>query len=226
MSACFDQGGVRGDVVFSQRQPGAPVEIHFNLEGLDQFAGEAFGWDIHDFPVRTSLLMPFPCDPALLGDIYNPTGCDINAIPGCAVGDLGERLGELRSDQQWQVFTDNTITLYGSQSVINRALVIEREGGVEGDFICANINQHGARLEILRAGFSNGVIQGDVIFRYAIGRDDAAVEVDLNFIDGNIADNTTVPWSLNFGQAGSNNSCDGVEKDTVSIEIKVDFGLS
>lgn len=127
----------------------------------------------------------------------------------CAMGDLTSKLGGLRFDMPWQSFEDSTLSLTGPDSIIGRSLIIDREDGPSGAFICANIEQLGASREILRAAFENDMIHGDVIIRYAVGRDDVTIEADLYRLD-DVNFNGTGTWTINFGTAGPNNSCDGL----------------
>ena len=135
-----------------------------------------------------------------------------------AAGNLGERNTPLRPDRPWQTFEDSGITLHGENSIIGRALVIDREDG-PGTFICANIEHLGASQEILRATFANGVIQGDVIIRYSIGMDDATVEADLWRIDPGSDPDQTAMWSINHGLAGPNNTCVVSDDNIVSLHV-------
>lgn len=221
VQAVFSQGGITGNVLFSQDAPGEPVKIHVNLMGLDQYT-DSYRWNIGEFPVRTSLLRDFPCAEDKIGGVYNPsnasTACNNTAENMCAAGDLTTKLGNIRFDMPWQIFEDPSLSLTGPDSIIGRSLVIDRGDGPEGAFICANIEQLGVRREILRAAFDNPIIQGDVIIRYAIGRDDAVVEVDIHRVDGNNTDFNSQgnTWSLNFGVPGPGSSCDGVNLDDVS----------
>lgn len=214
VQAVFSQGGIFGNVLFAQQAPGAPIRIHVNLMGLDQYTDQ-YRWSVREFPVRTSLLRDFPCAEDKIGGVYNPTNagedCNNTEENMCATGDLTTKLGNLRFDRPWQVFEDPSLSLTGPDSIVGRPLVIDREDGPEGAFICANIEQLGVRRDILRAAFDNSVIQGDVIIRYAIGRDDTIVEADIHRIDNNNDINSQGnKWSLNFGVPGPNNSCDNV----------------
>lgn len=208
VQAVFSQGGVIGTVAFSQVKPGGPTQIHVNLMGLDQYT-DNYRWSVSEFPVRASLLRGFPCTESNIGGVYNPTDvsgpCNNTQEAMCAVGDLTSRFGALRPDQPWQTFEDPSLPLTGPDSIVGRALVIDRQNGAMGNFICANIEQLGARLEILRAGFDNQFIQGDVIFRYAVGRDDVTVEADLYRATDTVSG--VVRWTVNSGIAGPDNTC-------------------
>ena len=172
VQAVFDMGGVRGYVQFIQEKPGAPVEINVNMAGLDQYPG-SYVWRIHNYPARFSLLEDYPCSESEVGEVYDPDPVDVGTA-----GDLYATHGGIRNDMPIQTFMNTNITLCGPDSIIGRSLRIDR-----GDFewICANIEYHGARVERLRAtyDFDSSRIQGDVILTKVIGRDDATVEVDL-----------------------------------------------
>lgn len=189
VQAVFDMGGVRGYIQFSQKAPGEPVEIHANLEGLDQFA-DSYPWHAHDYPVRTSLLRDYPCSNAEVGGHYDPlnaidnpnynTDCNPNNASVCEVGDFSNKVGLLRNDQQWQTFVDPELDLYGPYSIIGRSLVIHRGIPPENRWICANIEYLGARVDIIRASIIGvNQTQGDVIIHKVAGRDDATIYLDI-----------------------------------------------
>lgn len=197
VQAVFDQAGVTGNVLFIQESPGAPVQIHVNLMGLDQYQRD-YSWSIHEFPVRTSLLRDFPCTNEKLGGVFVGSNTDMTSD-----GDLTGKLGNLRFDLPWQVFEDPTIDLSGPNSIIGRSLVIDRLNGVDGSFICSNIEQLGSRKETLRATFNNPTIQGDVVFHYSIGRDDALIEADIHRIDDPDINSNGNTWALQFSSGGA-----------------------
>ena len=219
MQAVFNQGGVLGQISFSQAQRGDPVVVQVDLEGLDQYT-DNYRWSVHDFPVHSSLLRNFPCSNAELGGVFNPENTpeasgtepvDCNSDPNvaCIVGDFTSKHGPL--NMQTHVFIDPNLDLFGSQSIVGRSLVIDREDGPPGAFICANIEQkaiRGGKLETFRASVDNGIIQGDVIFRFAEGRDEVTIEADLYRVNGLETETQDHSWSLNFGPG--NGICEGV----------------
>lgn len=165
-------GGVRGYVQFFERKPAEPVRITVNLQGLDQYP-DAYQWRIHEYPVRYPLLEEFPCDESEVGGVF-----DVDDDAATMTGDLYARLGGIRNDMQVQTFVDDNITTCGACAIVGRTLRIDIGNQ---QFICANIEYHGARVERLRAtfDFDNSEVQGDVIFTKVAGRDDATIEADL-----------------------------------------------
>lgn len=204
-------GGVRGYVQFVQPSPSSPVKIHVNLQGLDQFS-ESYPWHIHDYPVRNALLRDYPCSADEVGGHYDPRNamanlnyaidCNQNNATACEIGDFSNKLGYLRNDQQWQVFEDPNLNLYGPESIIGRSLVIHRGIQPRNTWICANVEYLGARVDILRAtivGRGGPVTyHGDAIIHKVVGRDDATIYVDFWRND---TINTTIDWNLRLGRA-------------------------
>ena len=207
VQAVFDMGGVRGYIQFSQKAPGEPVEIHANLEGLDQFA-DSYPWHVHNFPVRTGLLRDYPCSNAEVDGHYDPLNaftndtqyaidCNPNNPSACEVGDFSNKLGYLRNDLQWQTFVDSELDLYGPYSIIGRSLVIHRGSQPQNRWICANIEYLGARVDIIRASLvGDNQMQGDVIIHKVAGRDDATIYLD---VWRNDSFNGTLDWQLSRG---------------------------
>lgn len=222
--AVFSQGGISGNVLFVQEKPGAPVKIHVNLMGLDQYS-DAYRWSIREFPVRTSLLRDFPCAEESIGGVYNPANvnlaCTNTADSVCPTGDLTTKLGPIVFNMPWQVFEDPSLILTGPDSILGRSVVIDREDGPEGAFICANIEQLGVRRETLRAAFDNSAIQGDVIVRFSTGRDDAKLEADLHRLDG--GSSTGI---MGFLHSSINNTCEGLEEAVSSMHLAIVFFCS
>lgn len=204
-------GGVRGYIQFDQPSPSQPVRIHVNLLGLDQFT-ESYPWHVHDYPVRNALLRSYPCSDSEVGGHYDPRNAAANpnyatdCFPGnataCEIGDFSNKVGYLRNDQQWQTFEDPNLSLYGSESIIGRSLVIHRGVPEENRWVCANIEYHGARVDILRASLvgRGGPVtyQGDAIIHKVVGRDDATIHVDVWRSDDFTG---AIDWNLRLGRS-------------------------
>ena len=211
--AVFDMGGVRGFVQFFQKNRHEPVEIHVNLEGLDQFT-DSYPWHVHDFPVRYALLNDYPCSPDEVGGHYDPldaisnpnydTDCNMDPTE-CEVGDFSGKLGLLANDQQWQTFVDPNLSLFGPLSIVGRSLVIHRGIPPENRWICANIEYYDSNVEILRASLipasTIAQYEGEVVIYKGKGRDDATIYVDVRTNDPNLEDHE---WNLRLGQSEMN----------------------
>ena len=208
-------GGVRGYIQFFQKSPTSSVEIHVNLEGLDQFTDE-YPWHVHDYPVRSGLLRDYPCSDNEVGGHYDPldaisnpnydTDCNQDNPAACEIGDFSNKLGYLQNNQTWQTFVDPNLNLYGSQSIIGRSLVIHRGVQPENRWICANIEYLGARVDILRASLvgATNMYHGDVIIHKVVGRDDATIYVDVWRGSGS---DGPADWNLRVGSSDA--SCSG-----------------
>ena len=204
--AKFETGGIRGEICFFQEEPGAPVKVTVKLQGLERFEPQEYDWEIHEYPVRFAEYPDFPCSEMTLGDVYTPTECPENSTSTCRYGDLGERLGRLKTTSEPQMFTDNVLDLFGHITPIGRSILLRHTiPGREDPFTCANIEYQGISLQTLRAGF-NDELNGDVIFRRQSGRPGTTLHVDLvSACPPRSFDLTGVAleWSLRDG------SCDG-----------------
>ena len=229
-TAHFDMRGVRGTIQFYQPEPSRPVEIHVQLTGLDKFT-DRYPWHVHMYPVRFGLLRDFPCSDEEVGGHYDPTGASMavnytercaNDPDDCEVGDLSGKLGAL-TDQQWQSFTDSRLSLFGPQSIVGRSIVIHRQDPSETRWVCANIEYNGVRLKTTRFPFMNGPLQGDVIFRRVIGRDDVKINVDLYRIDGGSMNSMNHIWNLRTGTPGAGGDCNPL--GPVSTQIILNVGV-
>lgn len=219
-------GGVTGFVQFSQKNPDDPVEIHVNLEGLDQFT-DSYPWHVHEYPIRYSLLNDYPCSPSEVGGHYDPLGafnnpnyaseCNVNNLTACEVGDFSGKLGRLANDQPWQTFIDPTLSLYGPLSIIGRSLVIHRGNEIENRWICANIEYHDSNVKILRASLRGGSsYQGDVVIHKVNGRDDATVYVDVRTSDMTV---NSRQWNLRLGRGDM--ECRGFSSMVCILKLSV-----
>ena len=206
--------GVLGSVLFYQRKPGAPVEVHVKLEGLEQYT-ETHPWHVHNFPVRYGLLRDFPCSEAELGPHYDPTNAALNNpnyeaecaanASFCEVGDLGGRLGNIRPGGP-KYYVDPHLDLFGARTIIGRSLVIHRENGER--WICGNIEYGGVTKDSIRYAFDQpGPLQGDVIIRRIEGRTEASIHVELYRIDGVGGPSFNHSWNLRVPGKAMDGNC-------------------
>lgn len=207
VSAYFETGGVRGEICFTQPEPGANVTITVKLRGLDQYEPQTFNWNIHEFPIRYSEYIDFPCSQGITGRVFGDADlCPdvvMNVDRNCQ-GALGERLLSLDPTSEPQVFTDNVLNLFGPYSPIGRSIVIRDSVRGGNPLTCANIEYQGISMQTLRADFGEN-LQGDVIFRRQSGRAGTTLRYRLfPTCDSILVDGPTLRWYLRTG------TCDNI----------------
>ena len=192
--ARFNMAELLGDISFYQPERGANVEITVDLRNLDRFYPQGFNWSIREYPVPYAMSDYFPC--ADLGAVYVPIACPDNTSQNCVYGNLGERLGPIRStENKAQTLSDNILDLYGPNTPIGRSIVIERET----ELACANIDYTGISLQTLRAGFNSPALHGEVILRRQNGRSGMTFYGEFYPGCDGIDLGTDLSWSLNRG---------------------------
>ena len=72
------------------------------------------------------------CGAAATGGHYNPPGHP-------SQGELSINLGDLSTPTVWEQYVDNTITLWGPESVVGRSVVIHKNDGAR--WACATIGE-------------------------------------------------------------------------------------
>ena len=212
--------GVNGTLTLYQEHRNAPVQLHVNLDGLDQYPAERFPWHVHMYPVDFSLLQDFPCSLAAIGDHYDPFGVAVGLdtavydarcradVNNCEIGDFSRKLGFLTPERS-QYFTDPDLSLFGPLTPIGRSVLIHRGGGER--WLCANFELHGVKILSLKYNFQNGPFEGDVVIRRIEGRDESKILVDIyrrfQEVDQPLA-SSNHSWSLRKGTLGEN--CTGL----------------
>ena len=200
-----------GDISFYQPERSANVEITVDLQNLDLYYPQSFSWSIREYPLPYGRFPFFPCTDADLGDVYAPIDCPDNTSQNCVYGNLGERLGPIRStENKIQTFSDDVLDLYGPNTPIGRSIVIERETVLA----CANIDYTGISLQTLRAGFNSPALHGEVILRRQNGRPGTTFYAELYPGCDGIDLGASLSWSLNRG------NCDDIGPVSVLLHIK------
>ena len=186
LTAYFETGGIRGTICFTQAEPGAPVTITVNVDGLDQFEPRSFDWEITEYPIQFSEYPDFPCT-------------DLGSKDS-----LSMRHGRLDSTGS-HTFIDDELDLFGPDSPVGRAITISHVIRQNLPVSCANIEYQGISLQTLRAGFNGPELMGDVIFRRQNGRPGATIHVQLC-----AACNFTVLQGLNLDWSLRTGTCDDI----------------
>ena len=178
----FSYNGVTGQVMFTQNSSSSPTLINVTLQGLDRHQGGQYPWHVHQYPFAAAL--GDPCGPSHAGGHYDPLGaignpnyateCSTTSRHLCEVGDLSGKFGLLNSSGT--LFAeDDTLSLYGVQSIMGRSLVIHYN---DTRYTCANIPYPDNYGVVRYAPFRQGAIVGD-IYLHQYGGSATLVYADL-----------------------------------------------
>jgi len=214
----FDYGGVLGTVHLLQRRRNAAwTKVHVQLDGLRGLPGnDEYGLYITEY--QTNLNLADPCAPASIGSTYNPEGID-TSLPGyparcqadhtqCAIGDLATRHSPLTGNDTnvFVDFRDFNLNLYGPNTVIARGMTLKRLDN--GDTLsCCNIELP-TNTRILQAKFRDQVFSGEITivqpqydYTDLTKNENAIIMIDLERIDGGLANLPIIGWQLQRGFA-------------------------
>jgi hypothetical protein len=166
--AIFNVDGVQGTVGFFQGSAGAATRVSLSFKGLSQRAG---AFSIYELPVPASKVESgkgfagFEGSCAEIGEIYKDTKPPSVLLSG--------------AEDYYGSFLDDTINLFGSQSVIGRSFGIFKSSQL---WICATIVETGGPITRLTAALQNpdptgSPVSGLVTFDQLEGSDQASVHV-------------------------------------------------
>ena len=190
------------------------TKLYITLDGLRNLPGTEYGLDVTEYPADLNQINP--CATASVGDVYNPE--DVNtSLPGyparckenykqCATGDLSSRHSSLTHNDSGVLveLTDGNLNLYGSNTVLGRAMTLKRlDTGTT--LSCCNIEVP-TNARILQTLFDGNVFDGEIsivqlqydTINYA--RIENIIMVDLKRTDGGPAD-LVLGWQLQHGVA-------------------------
>ena len=195
------------------------------LDGLDELPGtDEYGFCVTEFPSDVNTVDP--CAVAIVGGIYNPEGVDMSLSDypdrcqgdhgECAIGDLATRHSPLTGNDTNTLvgLKDFNLNLFGPNTVIGRGMTLKRLDTDE-TLACCNI-EIPTNTRVLRAQFNNGVFNGEITItvpRYDYvdytRNENTIIMVDLERIDGGIANIPMLRWNLRRGIADS--TCSNVQ---------------
>ena len=194
------------------------TRVNVLLDGLDGLPGsDEYGFCVTEYPADYNTANP--CAAAVVGDVYNPEGVDMSLTDypdrcredhdDCAVGDLATRLSPLTGNDTGTLvgLKDFNLNLFGPNTVIGRGMSLKRLDTDE-TLACCNIVVP-TNKRILRAEFNNGVFSGEIkiivpqynYFDYTRNEENTIIMVDLERIDGGIANIPMLRWNLRRGIA-------------------------
>ena len=195
------------------------------LDGLDELPGsDEYGLCVTEYP--GDLNTANPCALAIVGDVYNPEGIDMSVSDypdrcqadhgDCAIGDLATRHSPLTGNDTNTLvgLKDFNLNLFGPNTVVGRGMSLKRLDTDE-TLACCNIEMP-TNTRVLRAPFNNGVFSGDITItlpRYDYldytKNENGIIMVDLERIDGGVANIPMLQWNLRRGIADS--TCSNLE---------------
>jgi Cu/Zn superoxide dismutase len=143
------------------------VTVAVNLTGL---ASGPNGWHVHKWPVTNE-----DCSASSVSGHYNPGG-------GTA-GELSQNLGTLTNPSTAWTKTDSQLTLFGSDSIIGRSIVIHRNDAGNSRFACATIGvPRTATVTFVNTSAAAATVRGTVTFTQVEGGP-AVIDTDLQGLD-------------------------------------------
>ena len=216
----FDNNRVCGTVHLLQRRENSEkTRLNVMLGGLDELPGDdEYGFCITEFPSDYNTVDP--CAAAIVGDIYNPEGVDMSLVDypdrcqmnhtQCAIGDLATRHDPLTGNDTNTLvgLKDFNLNLYGPNTVVGRGMSLKRLDTDE-TLACCNI-EIPTNTRVLRAPFNNGVFSGEITITVPqydyldyTRNENTIISVDLERIDGGVANIPMLGWNLRRGVADS-----------------------
>ena len=200
------------------------TRVNVLLNGLDELPGsDEYGFCVTEYPADYNTADP--CAAAVVGDVYNPEGVDMSLSDypdrcredhdECAIGDLATRHSPLTGNDTGTLvgLKDFNLNLFGPNTVVGRGMSLKRLDTDE-TLACCNIEMP-TNTRVLRAEFNNGVFSGEIkitIPQYDYvdytKNENTIIMVDLERIDGGIANIPMLRWNLRPGIA--NPDCDNV----------------
>ncbi|UYV71581.1 hypothetical protein LAZ67_8003737 [Cordylochernes scorpioides] len=197
VKAIFNEEGVKGHILFSQRYRMDPTVVTVNIKNL---RGRGSEYYVHDFPVPLRYSKDDQlCSIDSIGNIYNPYGVDTSKTSSLEkgtndqyeIGNLSGKYGKLDEmvllDFYFGIYADFNLPLFGSYSIVGRSVGIYNKEGRR--WICATIG-YPASMRTGIATFTYPVV-GRVIFRQE---------------EGNPFGETTVYGELSYGDGSVNNT--------------------
>ncbi|XP_065657005.1 uncharacterized protein LOC101240538 isoform X2 [Hydra vulgaris] len=144
-SALFNSAthqGVNGSFSFTQNSPFHPTNVVISLTGL---AKKAKGYHVQMFPISD---LSDQCSSQSVGLHFNPNKVNATTSPTPGqgtydqyqAGDLSGKYGFLtdKTDLDLQII-DNSLQLYGLNTIIGRSIVIHSNNIMSSPFVCADI---------------------------------------------------------------------------------------
>ena len=162
----FGEAGVNGQIIFKQSSPFSPTTVRVQLNGL---SSRADGYHVHEFPVDEAIQSSSKCTAA--GGHYNPRNIVRNSsspttFDAYEIGDLSGKFGGLLGLNSINSnYSDPYLSLFGTESIVGRSIVIH-EPSARGDrWLCANIGYDMEASEVfsVTTNINSDTLQGRLV---------------------------------------------------------------
>lgn len=170
MVAKFSEDHLTGQVMFSQESPIDPTLVDIELK-VNQYS---YSYGIDELPTISRSSEIVKRCPNINNIIYNPANISPFSVPieglgtsdQYAIGDLSGKYGTLLQKPNEKISTvDFNLPLFGSHSVVGRALVFYAPNGTT--VACANLDLVDTEMTVAFATFDKP-IQGQIILKQAV----------------------------------------------------------
>ncbi|XP_047123939.1 uncharacterized protein LOC101240538 isoform X1 [Hydra vulgaris] len=205
-SAIFNSAthqGVNGSFSFTQNSPFHPTNVVISLTGLGK---NAKGYHVHMFPISD---LSDQCSSQSVGLHFNPNKVKATTSPTPGqgtydkyqAGDLGGKYGFLtdKTDFDLQII-DNSLQLYGLNTIIGRSIVIHSNNIMSLPFVCADIKPiDGVALSLI-ANFTdnpNSDLNGTITVRQ-FNQSNGVLTPSVMVLDLAYKNSSVEPNDLNF----------------------------
>ncbi|KAL8560267.1 hypothetical protein ACOMHN_005998 [Nucella lapillus] len=214
---------VIGHVLLQQRVgegEEAETSVYYRLDYGDGVTGATTGhsWGLHVNAVNRGMLFTNASRCASAGDVINPLGvnatnyvtqCQTSNPLRCNLGDLKGKHGAVSvrtaaGTPAIGFFTDVSLPLQGSQSVLGKSVVLKASGGGSGALACANLLK--VWPQVVLADTWGGQKYGTVTFSQQVGVVQAptTISLDLKYLS---VHNMVVSTISNKPVASGGNRC-------------------
>ena len=201
-------GGIKGKVHFSQPQHHGPTTIMVKLSGIN----ETLKWSIHQLPMIYDGNAATSCVTREVGELFDPkmaktaadydSQCQVGSgtrFEKCAVGDLGQMLGDIGPNTTERNHTDQNLKIpaAGPHSIMGRTLVLYSGATPKACALITPVRSMKTAVAVFRAP-----VAGFVYLRQVDEHSDTTLFVDLFFVN-NAQSQSQFTWQIKQGVVGT-----------------------
>ena len=137
----------------------------------------------------------------------DPALCNPSNQLTCEAGDFSGKFGDFSAATNNDTYTDNVLSLFGSNSVVGRSVVIHRTDGSR--LACATIGEDSLKVVTATFDGSSGGVVGTIrLFQNRIDPEsDTAVLVDLRYVSAVAPATIDHNWHIHATPVGMPGDC-------------------